>query len=202
MTLLELKSHVITCRLCELCTGRTHAVPGDGMGTARVMLVGEAPGRNEDLAGKPFVGAAGQVLSTALKKAGWSREELYITNLVKCRPPHNRDPLPDELAACRPYFLTELELISPLVVILLGRHALESIAPLKKISLAHGQPFYRQTESRWYCPAYHPAATLYSPNLRNAFEQDILAAKACFDAAKITHPHNKGLPNRCGNKAK
>lgn len=186
MTLQELAVRVRECRRCGLCVERTQAVPGDGCDTAKVMLLGEAPGRSEDLGGRPFVGAAGRVLTAALAEVGWRREDVYITNLVKCRPPQNRDPLPAEMLACRPYFIEELKLLKPGVVILLGRHALVAVAPELKISVAHGKPFRKTPGGRWYCPAYHPAATLYSPTLKAAFQQDIQAARDCFDRVGVS----------------
>src|SRR5207249_7181685 len=123
-TLEDLARQIRGCTLCRLHEGRTHAVPGEGPAGAKVLLVGEGPGRHEDEAGRPFVGAAGRVLDAALAKAGIPREDVFITNVVKCRPPENRRPRADEIAACRPYLAAQIRLVHPGVIVTLGDTAL------------------------------------------------------------------------------
>ncbi len=177
----DLVSRVKACTNCPLHTTRTQAVPGWGSETAKVMFLGEAPGKNEDIQGRPFVGQAGRILTEALAKVGWSREDVYITNLVKCRPPNNRDPQPPEVRSCRSYFEEELQHIGPLLVVLLGRHALAAVSPSLSISKYHGKPFRKISQNQWYFPSYHPAATLYSHTLRATFEADIAIARKHLD---------------------
>jgi uracil-DNA glycosylase len=166
----EIASEVRVCPLCELCRSRTHAVPGEGNPEARVMLIGEGPGHHEDQQGKPFVGASGKFLSELLLNAGLSREEVFITNVVKCRPPGNRDPLPDEIAACRPYLRRQVEVIDPDVIVTLGRFSMAHFFPGERISKIHGQP--REINGRLYVPMYHPAAALHQGALRATIQED------------------------------
>jgi uracil-DNA glycosylase family 4 len=162
---------VRVCALCALHRTRTIAVPGDGAADAKIMIIGEAPGQKEDQQGLPFVGAAGQLLNRLLAGIGIAREEVYITNIVKCRPPGNRDPLPDEVSSCSAYLDRQVELIGPAVILLLGRHALQRILPgAPGISRAHGQLVERN--GRAYVPLYHPAAALYNSFLVDTLEQD------------------------------
>jgi uracil-DNA glycosylase len=135
------------------------------------MIIGEAPGQNEDQQGLPFVGAAGKLLNQLLAGIGLAREEVYITNIVKCRPPGNRDPLPQEVSSCSAYLDRQVELIRPAVILLLGRHALQRILPgAPGISRVHGQLIERN--DRAYVPLYHPAAALYNSFLVDTLEQD------------------------------
>lgn len=145
-------------------------VPGEGPEDAAVMFIGEAPGRNEDLQGKPFVGQAGQFLSQLLSLAKLSRQEVYITNIVKCRPPANRDPLPAEVSACRAWLDRQIEIIRPKMVVTLGRHSMALFFPGEKIGKIHGQP--QQKDGVIYFPMYHPAAALHQYGLRKTIEED------------------------------
>ena len=169
-TLGAIASEVRICPKCELSRTRTHAVPGEGSPHARVMFIGEGPGWHEDQQGRPFVGAAGKFLDELLTLAGLKREDVFITNVVKCRPPGNRDPLPDEIAACAPYLERQLAVIDPDVVVTLGRFSMARWFPGERISRIHGQP--RRVDGRLVVPMYHPAAALHQSALRSAIEED------------------------------
>lgn len=158
------------CDLCPLNIGRTHAVPGDGPLDATMMFIGEAPGFHEDQQGIPFVGAAGRLLNELLEKAGLDREQVFITNVIKCRPPGNRDPQVDEVAACGPYLDQQIGIINPRVIVTLGRHSMARAFPDEKISVVHGRP--RKIGNRTYFPMYHPAAALHQPSLRPLVDTD------------------------------
>lgn len=158
------------CPLCELSRTRTHAVPGEGNPNARVMLIGEGPGWHEDQQGKPFVGASGKFLSELLAKAGLRREDVFITNVVKCRPPGNRDPLPDEIQACSQYLERQINAIDPDVIVTLGRFSMSKYFPGERISRIHGDA--KRVGGRLVVPMYHPAAALHQSNLRGAIEDD------------------------------
>jgi uracil-DNA glycosylase family 4 len=176
----SLSAAVHNCRQCPLGHSRTKAVPGVGPGDARIMIVGEAPGQNEDLQGEPFVGAAGKLLDQLLRGIGLSRGDVFITNILKCRPPGNRDPLPAEAEACSPYLEQQLRLIKPEVVLVLGRHALARLLPgYESISRLHGKVVVKDAVS--YIPVYHPAAALYNSFLMGPLEQDFKAVKAHLD---------------------
>jgi DNA polymerase len=160
---------------CGLRETATLVVPGDGNAEADLLFVGEAPGKNEDLSGKPFVGAAGKFLDEMLNTAGLKREDIYITNIVKYRPPENRDPTPEEIASCEPWLHAQIELIAPQVIVTLGRHALEHFVPGKKISAVHGTAFRREIEGLGplvFFALYHPAAALYNGSMRETLIAD------------------------------
>lgn len=163
-------AEVRVCPKCELARTRTHAVPGEGQPRARVMLIGEGPGWHEDQQGRPFVGNAGKFLNELLAKAGLRREDVFITNVVKCRPPGNRDPLPDEIAACAPYLERQIAAIDPEVIVTLGRFSMARWFPGERISRIHGQP--KREGRRLIVPMYHPAAALHQAALRGAIEED------------------------------
>jgi DNA polymerase len=170
--LAELSREVQACTRCDLYKTATRGVPGEGPSTARVMLVGEAPGFNEDKQGRPFVGAAGKFLDQVLlPQAGLKRSDVYIANVVKHRPPNNRDPLPNELAACLPYLLRQIELINPQVIVTLGRYSLGTFFPGDMISKVHGQ--VRSKDGRYFFHMYHPAAALHQDRLRQTLEDDM-----------------------------
>ena len=155
----------------EPCETATHMVPGHGSPTARVVVVGEAPGASEDRAGKPFVGRAGRLLDEVLERAGLPREEVWVTNVIKARPPGNRDPRPDEVAHCRPWLQAELELLAPWLVVPLGRHALAHFAPGQKITQVAGTRL-TAADGRVLVPLLHPAAALRSPPMRERLFAD------------------------------
>lgn len=163
------------CRLCGLCEGRTNIVPGDGSWEADVFFVGEGPGREEDLQGKPFVGAAGRLLTEMIESIGMSREQVFITNVVKCRPPSNRDPLPEEVKTCWPYLETQIKIIKPKLIVTLGRHSMARFLPGFKISEIHGQP--KRAAGMWqerqvFLPLYHPAVALYDSRKKDVLFDD------------------------------
>ncbi len=166
----RLEEEIKRCTRCRLHQTRTQAVPGDGPYDAEIMFIGEAPGYHEDKQGRPFVGAAGQYLNELLEKNGLRREDVYITNIVKCRPPRNRDPLPDEIAACQDYLDRQIELINPRVIVTLGRFAMQHFFPGASISRVHGQP--RRLGDRIFFPIFHPAAGLYQPKWQPLLEED------------------------------
>jgi DNA polymerase len=170
-TLEEVAAQVQSCQLCRLAQARTNAVPGEGPDDAEIIFVGEGPGFHEDQQGRPFVGAAGNFLEELLASIGLAREDVYITNLVKCRPPGNRDPHEDELDTCTSHYLDrQLEAINPKVIVTLGRFSMERYFPNEKISRIHGQP--RQLGGRLIVPMYHPAAALHQPSLRDVVQED------------------------------
>ena len=161
---------VAECRRCELAEQRGRTVPGSGAADADIMIIGEAPGYNEDKQGLPFVGAAGGVLTDLLAGIGLRREDVYITNMVKCRPPSNRDPQPAEMSACADYLDEQIALIDPKVIVTLGRFSFGKFFPGRSISRERGKP--RMWNGRMIYPMYHPAATLHNPRLRPALESD------------------------------
>lgn len=168
--LAEVAAEVRVCPKCELCRTRTHAVPGEGPPRARVMLIGEGPGWHEDQQGRPFVGNAGKFLNELLGKAGLRREDVFVTNVVKCRPPGNRDPMPDEIAACSTYLDRQIAAIDPDVIVTLGRFSMARWFPGERISKIHGQA--KRQAGRLIVPMYHPAAALHQGALRGAIEDD------------------------------
>ncbi len=166
----RIAGEVKVCPLCELSRSRTHAVPGEGNHQARVMLIGEGPGWHEDQQGKPFVGASGKFLTELLANAGLSREDVFITNVVKCRPPGNRDPLPDEVQACAPYLERQINILDPDVIVTLGRFSMSRFFPGERISKIHGVS--KEIGHRLVVPMYHPAAALHQGALRVTIQED------------------------------
>jgi len=164
---------VRACKKCPLSLTRTSAVPGEGPPDARVVLVGEGPGRNEDLEGRPFVGAAGKQLEAFLRDAGLSRGDVYITNIVKCRPPENRRPTGAEAEACHPYLERQLRLVRPKIIVLLGDTALKRFLPDESLSSAHGRTFKQGGVALF--PTYHPAAMIYNRALEGVIREDFRA---------------------------
>ena len=144
---------------------------GDGPVDATIMFIGEAPGFHEDKSGRPFVGAAGRFLEELLASIDMKREQVYIANVIKCRPPGNRDPLPTEIETCKPYLDRQIELIRPRIVVTLGRFSMARYFPGTKISVVHGKP--RKIDGVIYYPMYHPAAALHQPKLRRTVEEDM-----------------------------
>lgn len=179
----QLHAGICACVACPLSRTRTQAVPGDGPVTARIMAIGEAPGENEDRVGRPFVGAAGQLLTRLLRGIGLDRSDLYIANVLKCRPPGNRDPQPEEVDACSHWLDEQIELIRPDVILLLGRHAVGRLLPgTPGISRSHGQRVRRG--ERTYVPLYHPAAALYNGSLLRTLEEDMQRVRGYLDEAE------------------
>ncbi len=181
-TLDELYKRVSVCPDCDLCKTRTHAVPGEGPTGAEVMLVGEGPGFYEDQQARPFVGPAGRFLEELLASVGLSRREVYITNVVKCRPPDNRDPLPGEIEACRKYLQRQIELIRPRVIVTLGRYSLAWFFPKDTISKVHGH--LRQRDGTYLLHMYHPAAALHAGNLRKTILEDFKRVPVALEKAR------------------
>jgi DNA polymerase len=169
--LTDLYEQIRTCTRCPLAQGRTRAVPGEGPEDAAVLFIGEAPGFHEDKSGRPFVGAAGRFLEELLADIGMQRNEVYIANVIKCRPPGNRAPTATEIEACKSYLDRQIELIQPQIVITLGRFSMARYFPGAKISSIHGKP--RKIEGVLYYPMYHPAAALHQPSLRSAVVEDM-----------------------------
>lgn len=177
----EIKASILSHKVCpELAAGATQLVFGDGNPNADIVLIGEAPGKNEDLQGKPFVGASGKLLSEMLESIGLARPDVYITNIVKYRPPNNRDPLPDEKQAFLPYLLEQLDTIRPKLVVTLGRHSLNCFLPNLSISQVHGQP--KRYKGRVYLPLFHPAAVLYNGSMRQTLMEDFARIPAIIKA--------------------
>ncbi len=171
MQLDHLKQQIIDNKVTpELAATATQLVFGDGNPDADLVFVGEAPGKKEDLQGIPFVGAAGKFLNEMLAMIGLKRDDIYITNIVKYRPPNNRDPLPEEKSVFLPYLESQLEVIQPKLVVTLGRHSLNCFLPDLQISQVHGQP--QRYKGRVYLPLFHPAAALYNGGLRQTLFDD------------------------------
>lgn len=182
----ELKAKILADKVCpELAATATQLVFGDGDPGAEIVFIGEAPGKNEDLQGKPFVGAAGKFLDEMLASIQLKRENVYITNIVKYRPPNNRDPLPDEKAAFLPYLQTQLEIIRPFVVVTLGRHSMNCFLPDLQISKVHGQP--KRYKGLVYLPLFHPAAALYNGAMRQTLIDDFSKLPAVINLVKTAH---------------
>lgn len=174
-----LEQEIITCTRCRLSEGRTHAVPGEGSFPARILLVGEAPGEQEDRTGRPFAGRAGKVLDSLLALIGLSRSDVFITSILKCRPPENRDPKSDEIALCTPYLDRQIALLRPSVIVPMGRFSASVIMELfgipgGKISEIHGKPVrvIAPHGPVIIFPVYHPAVVTHNPPLRSDLEAD------------------------------
>src|ERR687895_557451 len=167
----KIAANVRGCPLCKLARTRKNAVPGEGQISAKIMFIGEAPGRSEDEKGKPFVGAAGRILDDLLKKAGIERSQVFITNIVKCRPPNNRVPKEDELTACRPYLDRQIALIKPKVICILGRTAYSSLLGGSSITANRGKIVERSGQK--YFSTFHPAAVIYNKKLLSTLEADL-----------------------------
>jgi DNA polymerase len=166
----QISQEVSTCTRCELAFSRHLAVPGEGPANAPILFIGEAPGFHENQQGRPFVGAAGKFLDELLAGIGMKRADVFITNIVKCRPPGNRDPEPGEISACRAYLERQIQAIAPRVIVTLGRHSLACFLPQAQISELHGKA--RLVDGRLVVAMYHPAAALHQPSLRPVVEAD------------------------------
>ncbi len=166
----EVANEVAVCEDCKLHLSRKNAVPGEGPAGSDLMFIGEGPGFHENEQGRPFVGAAGRFLEELLASIGKKREDVFIGNVVKCRPPGNRDPEPEEIAACSKYLERQIAAINPKVIVTLGRFSMARYFPNARISQIHGQA--RQVEGRLVVPMYHPAAALHQPSLRQVVQDD------------------------------
>lgn len=169
-TLAQIAREVSVCERCMLHHSRKLAVPGEGPVDSEIMFIGEGPGFHENEQGRPFVGAAGKYLEELLAKINIQRGEVFIGNVVKCRPPNNRDPLPEELAACSDYLERQIQVINPKVIVTLGRYSMARFLPNAKISDVHGQSF--RIKGRMIVPMFHPAAALHQPSLKASVERD------------------------------
>lgn len=160
----------------DLAKSATHCVPGEGNPDADILFIGEAPGRDEDISGRPFVGRSGQLLRANIRAAGWKESDVFISNVVKHRPPENRDPTPEEIEACRPYLDEQIRIIDPKVIVTVGRFSMGKFFPNQKISGIHGRVFKVQwgEQSFFVFPLYHPAAALRSTAMKQAFEKDFM----------------------------
>jgi DNA polymerase len=166
---------MLSCSLCVLRSGCRQVVPGEGSAEAEILFIGEGPGQKEDNLGRPFVGAAGKFLDEMLAIINLKREDVYIANVVKCRPPGNRDPLPEEAATCWPWLLEQIKIIQPKLIVTLGRHSMERFLPGQKISVVHGKAMRREIEGigkQVFYTLYHPAAALYNGGMRNVLIED------------------------------
>ena len=166
----EIAAEVSTCSRCDLCKGRTKAVPGEGSAHAKILFIGEGPGFHEDRQGRPFVGPSGQFLEELLKSIGLKRSDVFITNVVKCRPPENRDPLPVEINACSDYLERQIAALKPLVIVTLGRVSMAKFFGGEKISVIHGRP--RKKDGYVCIPMFHPAAALRTESYKIALRED------------------------------
>jgi uracil-DNA glycosylase family 4 len=199
--LAAIAAEVRVCKACRLYEGTTNAVPGAGDPNAEIMFIGEGPGFNEDKKGLPFVGRSGDYLEKLLKIINLDRKLVFITNVVKHRPPENRDPLPDEIAACKPYLDHQIEIINPLVIVTLGRFSMGRYFPGGKITQIHGQPKY--ADGRAYLPLFHPAAVLRNPTLEPQMEADFrrileVIAEVKKQRGKTTKSEDKSEPPPSG----
>ena len=194
-SLQEIARLVAVCTDCALHQGRRNAVPGEGDPKAELMFIGEGPGAQEDAQGRPFVGAAGGFLEELLRSIGLTRRQVYIANMVKCRPPQNRDPLPEEMAACSKYLNRQIELIAPLLIVTLGRFSLARFFPGEGITRARGR--LREKDGRRIYPIMHPAAALYRQEMRGLIVEDFQRIPDILEQARqgpVTLPSNLPEP--------
>jgi DNA polymerase len=188
----KIAEEIRQCTKCPLHESRTNAVPGEGGFKKGLLFIGEAPGRNEDLQGRPFVGRAGQLLNELLDSIGLSRDDIFITNIVKCRPPNNRDPTPEEVKACTPYLERQIQALGPKIIVTLGRHAWKWVCEhfgiaYESISKAHGRIY--TTNTLLYgvitvMPMYHPAAAIYNRELLPALREDFQHLKEYLERSQ------------------
>jgi DNA polymerase len=181
-------AEVRVCKACKLHQSRKNAVPGEGPSTSELMFIGEGPGFHENEQGRPFVGAAGKYLEELLAGIGLRREQVFIGNVVKCRPPGNRDPLPEEIQACAGYLDRQIQAIQPRVIVTLGRFSMARFFPNARISDIHGQA--RMVNGRLVVAMYHPAAALHQPSLRREIEADFAQLPAMIQRAAPAAPAN------------
>lgn len=184
----SLTEEITNCQKCRLCAARTHAVPGEGSPHARLMFIGEGPGRDEDLTGRPFVGRAGQLLDKMIAAIGLSREEVYIANVVKCRPPQNRAPEMDEVAACMPYLRAQVGLIRPQVIVLLGSSALGAILGAEhRITRERGA--WIERKGVFFMPTFHPAALLRDESKKRPVWEDLKKVRDKLQELEANEPN-------------
>ncbi len=186
VTLKKVHEMIMACTRCNLSKSRTKAVPGDGPENSKILFIGEGPGFYEDQQGRPFVGPAGKLLDELLDSIHLPRPQVFITNVVKCRPPENRDPQPEEIEACAPYLDRQIALIAPSVIVTLGRHSMAKFFPGRSISQIHGTS--KQGNGVIYVAMYHPAAALHQQKLRQTLENDFLKLPALIAQAEKKSP--------------
>ncbi len=189
----ELNKKMSECSECALRPGCNRVVSGEGSASAEIMFIGEGPGKKEDELGRPFVGAAGKFLDEMLSAIEMKREEVYIANIVKCRPPNNRDPLLEEIEMCWPWLMEQIKLIDPKIIVTLGRHSMEKFLPDRKISEIHGQAFRRampEIGRRVFYALYHPAAALYNGSMRKTLIKDFKRIPKVLKAIGNSETHN------------
>lgn len=179
MTLDELHEKCKDCKRCRLWEDAANAVPGEGASDAEIMFIGEGPGKKEDQSGRPFVGPAGKFLDVLLDSIGLKRADVFIANMVKHRPPENRDPTPEEIEACRPWLDKQIELIKPRIFVPLGRHAMHKFLPNAMISREHGKIYARG--GKVYFLMYHPAVALYKGSMRAILLEDFKVLRRFLD---------------------
>ncbi len=176
-------AQILTCEKCELHKNRNRAVPGEGPTDAKIVFVGEGPGEKEDQEGRPFVGAAGKLLTELLESIGLKRSEVFITNIVKCRPPNNRPPRQVEIETCNPYLKLQVELINPKIICPLGTPAMKTVmGPEYSATQVHGKPF--KQGQMIVLPMYHPAAALYDPGLKDQLLEDFRVLKDILEGKR------------------
>jgi DNA polymerase len=188
----KIAAEITACTKCPLHRGRTHAVPGDGRANADILFVGEAPGFHEDQQGLPFVGASGRYLEQLLEMIGLTRHDVFITNIVRCRPPQNRDPLRPEIEACEDYLERQIVILQPKIIATLGRYGMAKFFPDGKISKIHGQP--KRQGGRIYYPLFHPAAVLRNQALREVMEEDFRRMKDLLEELQTSSPPDQPPP--------
>lgn len=182
----DINSEIEICQSCELAKRRTRAVPGEGPENAKILFIGEAPGWHEDQQGRPFVGPAGQFLEQLLSSIGLKRQDVYIANVIKCRPPGNRDPLPGEIQSCSKWLNAQVERIKPRMIVTLGRYSMAKYFPNESIGKIHGKA--RVSDNVIYYAMYHPAAALHQASLRNVIEADMLKIPQLLAEAEKPKP--------------
>jgi uracil-DNA glycosylase len=190
----NLEEKMKACRKCNLRDTCMQVVPGEGNEKAEIMFIGEGPGEKEDRLGRPFVGAAGKFLDEMIELIEMKREDVFIANIVKCRPPGNRDPLPEEAEACWPWLLTQIKTIQPKLIVTLGRHAMERFLPNQKISQMHGTALRREITGigkQVFYALYHPAAALYQGSLRETLKTDFKKIPKVLKAIEKGDGENK-----------
>jgi uracil-DNA glycosylase family 4 len=189
--LTDLYEQIAQCFKCEIAKSRCHVVPGEGAENADIIFIGEAPGWHEDQQGRPFVGPAGQFLDRLLASINLSRQQVYIANVIKCRPTDNRDPLPTEIQNCRPWLDSQIEIIKPKMIVTLGRYSMAKYFPGKSISKIHGTA--QKRDGVIYYAMYHPAAALHQQSLKQAIEADMLKIpKILSQAADVQEDRSPG----------
>lgn len=196
----QLVDNMKKCSLCALRFSCTQVVPGSGSPEAEILFIGEGPGKNEDEQGVPFVGSAGKFLDEMLGNIGLKRSDVYIANAVKCRPPQNRDPLPEEIASCRPWLMSQIDLIQPKLLVTLGRHSMGMFLPNLKISTSHGHAYRTKVpeleRDLIILTLYHPAAALYNGGMRTTLLSDFKKIPALIK--KIRLQNGGDIPNQTG----